>query len=221
MLYIVSTPIGHLKDITLRAVETLQAVDLIAAEDTRHTGIFLKHYGIKKPLTSYFDHNEKGKAVHLLGLLREGKNIALVSDAGTPGICDPGYRLIKLVRDQGIPMTVIPGVTAFTTALTLSGLPSDRFAFEGFVPVKPGARQKKFESIKGEERTVIFYESPRRLLRTLKDIETILGNPRVSIARELTKAFEEIQRASASEWAEMISRRPLKGECVLLIGRDA
>lgn len=221
MLYVVSTPIGNLKDITLRAIETLQSVDLIAAEDTRHTGILLKHYGINTPLTSYFEHNERGKAQYLLGLLQAGKTIALVSDAGTPGICDPGYRLIRLARDHQIPMTVIPGATAFTAALTLSGLPSDRFVFEGFLPVKPGARRKKIESIKEEERTVIFYESPHRLLKSLKDIEEILGDPKVTVARELTKTFEDVQTATASELAKFYSSHPLKGELVVLIGRDS
>lgn len=218
MLYIVSTPIGNLKDISLRAIETLQKVDLIAAEDTRHTGILLKHYGIETPQTSFFEHNEFKKAEYLIGRLNEGKDIALVSDAGTPGISDPGYRLIQMARENNIPMTAVPGACAAVTALTLSGLPMDRFCFEGFLPVKSSARRKKLELMKDEERTMIFYESPYRLVKSLHDIEEVLDDPLVVVARELTKKFEEIKQGSASELAEYFGKKNVKGEIVLLIG---
>ena len=203
MLYIVSTPIGNLKDITYRAVEILKSVSLIAAEDTRHTKILLDHYGIKVPTTSYFEHNEVKKSGYLLELLQDGKDIALVSDAGTPGLSDP--------------VTVIPGVSAAVTALTASGLPSHAFVFEGFLPVKPGARRKKLESFKDESRTVIFYESPHRVLKTLKDMVDVLDNPVVVFARELTKKFEEVKKSSAQEMLEHFTAHPPKGEFVLLL----
>ncbi|HCI45607.1 MAG TPA: 16S rRNA (cytidine(1402)-2'-O)-methyltransferase [Candidatus Omnitrophica bacterium] len=219
MLYIVSTPIGNLKDITLRALETLKSVDLIAAEDTRHTQILTKHYQIDTPLTSYFEHNQFKKGEYLLKLLKEGKNIALVTDAGTPGVSDPGYQLIQLARDNDIPMTVIPGPTALIAALTASGLPCHNFIFEGFLPVKSAARRKKLEQFKGEERTVIFYESPYRLTKTLKDIEEVLGNPAVVCARELTKKFEEVKKAPASELRQHFSAQKPRGEFVLLLNQ--
>lgn len=217
MLYIVSTPIGNLKDITLRAIETLKSVDIIAAEDTRHTGILLKHYDIKTPQTSYFEHNKLKKADRLIELMHEGKDVALVSDAGTPGINDPGYRLINLAKENDIEITVIPGACAAISALTLSGLPMDRFCFEGFLPVKSSARQKKLMALKEEGRTIIFYESPYRLLKSLKDIETVLENPTVVVARELTKKFEEVKRGTPPELIEYFSQKKVKGEIVLLV----
>ena len=220
MLYIVSTPIGNLKDITLRAIETLKNVSLIAAEDTRHTKILLDAHGITTPTTSYFEHNQISKGDYLLKLLKEGRDIALVTDAGTPGVSDPGYALIHLAQKNNIPVTVVPGVTAAIAALTASGLPSHAFVFEGFLPVKSGARRKKLESLKHEERTAIFYESPHRLLKTFKDIEEVLGNPVVVCARELTKKFEEIRRETAAELTEHFTRHKPKGEFVLLINRN-
>ncbi len=217
MLYIVSTPIGNLKDITLRAIETLKSVDLIAAEDTRHTKVLLDHYEIKKPTTSFFDHNQNIKGQYLIGLLKEGKSIALVSDAGTPGISDPGYTLIKLAQDNNIPITVIPGATALVTALTLSGLASHRFTFEGFMPPKTVGRCKKLEALKGQDGTFIFYESPHRLLKTLEDIQTVLNDPTMVVARELTKMFEEVKKAKSSELIKHFTTHPPKGEFVLLI----
>ena len=217
MLYIVSTPIGNLKDITLRALETLKSADLIAAEDTRHTRVLLDAYDIHKPLTSFFEHNEDRKTEHLVGLLKEGKNIALVSDAGTPGLSDPGYPLIRRALDEGIKVEVIPGATALITALTASGLPAHAFTFEGFLPPKSMARRKKLEEFKGEKRTVIFYESPHRLLKTLKDIEEVLDNPTVVCARELTKKFEEVKKGTAVELSAHFSRHSPKGEFVVLI----
>ena len=217
MLYIVSTPIGNLKDITLRALETLKSVDLIAAEDTRHTKILLDAYEIHKPLTSFFEHNQDRKTEQIIGLLKSGKNIALVSDAGTPGISDPGYPLIRRAREEDIKMEVIPGVSALITALTASGLPAHGFIFEGFLPPKSGARRKKLETFKAEERTVIFYESPHRLLKTLKDIVEVLDNPAIVCARELTKKFEEIKKGPAAEMLAHFTRHAPRGEFVLLI----
>lgn len=217
MLFIVATPIGNLKDITLRALETLKSADLIAAEDTRHTGALLKHYDIHSPLTSYFEHNEQTKARYLLGLLREGKNIALVSDAGTPGISDPGYRLIRLALDNGVSVTVVPGPCAAIAALSLSGLPNDRFCFEGFLPPKTGARRKRLSALKEEGRTVIFYESPHRLVKSLTDIAEVLDDPEVVVARELTKKFEEVKSGRAAELAAAFTANPPRGEFVLLV----
>ncbi len=216
MLYIVSTPIGNLKDITLRALEVLKKVDLIAAEDTRHTKILLDTYGIDKPLTSFFEHNEDRKTNELMKFLKEGKNIALVSDAGTPGISDPGYPLIRRAQEEGIKVEVIPGVTALITALTASGLSAHSFIFEGFLPVKSAVRRKKLESLKKEGRTVIFYESPHRIVKTLKDIQEVLNNPVIVCVRELTKKFEEIRKAPVSELIHHFSKNAPKGEFVLL-----
>ena len=216
MLYIVSTPIGNLKDITLRAIETLKSVDLIAAEDTRHTKILLDAYQIQKPLTSFFEHNQIKKAEQLLGFLKMGKNIALVSDAGTPGISDPGFLMVRLAQENNIPITVIPGVSACISALTASGLPAHRFVFEGFLPPKSGARRNKLISLKGQEATIIFYESPHRLLKTLKDMQDLWDDPVIVVARELTKKFEEIRKDKASLLIEHFGRHAPKGEFVLL-----
>jgi len=216
MLYIVSTPIGNLKDITLRALETLKSVDLIAAEDTRHTKILLDAYQIQKPLTSFFEHNQIKKADHLLGLLKAGKSIALVSDAGTPGISDPGFLMVRLAMENNVPVTVIPGVSACISALTASGLPSHRFMFEGFLPPKSGSRRNKLLTLKGQGATVIFYESPHRLLKTLKDMQEVWDDPIIVVARELTKKFEEIRKDKASLLIEHFSGHAPKGEFVLL-----
>ncbi len=216
MLYIVSTPIGNLKDITLRAIETLKAVDLIAAEDTRHTKIVLDAYLIQKPLTSFFEHNQIKKAGHLLGLLKTGKNIALVTDAGTPGISDPGFLMVRLALENNVPISVIPGVSACIAALTASGLPSHRFVFEGFLPPKSGARRNKLVSLKGEGATIIFYESPHRLLKTLKDMQELWDDPTIVVARELTKKFEEVRKDKASLLIEHFTQHAPKGEFVLL-----
>jgi 16S rRNA (cytidine1402-2'-O)-methyltransferase len=217
MLYIVSTPIGNLKDITLRALETLKSVDLIAAEDTRHTKILLDTYGIKKSLTSFFEHNQVKKVDYLIGLLKKGKHIALVSDAGTPGISDPGFLIVSRALDNKIPINVVPGVSACITALTASGLPSHRFLFEGFLPPKSGARRNRLASLKGQGATIIFYESPHRLLKTLKDMQDIWDDPVIVVARELTKKFEEIRQDRASLIIEHFSKHTPKGEMVLLV----
>jgi 16S rRNA (cytidine1402-2'-O)-methyltransferase len=217
MLYIVATPIGNLKDITLRALDTLRQADLIAAEDTRHTKILLNHYQITTPITSYFEHNKFKKGDYLLGLLKEGKDIALVTDAGTPGVSDPGFHLIRLAQENNIPMTAVPGPTALIAALTLSGLPAHNFVFEGFLSVKTQSRRQKLESLKSEGRTVIFYESPHRITKTLKDIEEVLKDPIVVCARELTKKFEEIKRGKAGELARDFTEHKPRGEFVLLL----
>jgi len=218
MLYIVSTPIGNLKDISIRAIETLKNVDLIAAEDTRHTRILTKAYDIKTPLTSYFEYNKIQKAETLIQHLKNGKDIALVSDAGTPGISDPGYHLINLAREKNIPTTVVPGPCALIAALTISGSPSHNFIFEGFLPVKSGARKKKLETLKAEKRTVIFYESPHRLIKSLKDIDEVLDNPWIVCARELTKKFEEVQKGPTRQLLAHFTHTKPRGEFVIIIG---
>ncbi len=220
MLYIVSTPIGNLKDITFRAVETLQEVDLIAAEDTRHSRILLNHYHITTPVTSYFEHNKFQKGEYLLRILREGRKIALITDAGTPGISDPGYHLIRLAKEDGIAVTVIPGPCALVGALSLSGLPTHAFVFAGFLPVKSAARRKKLQEYQSETRTVILYESPHRLVKTLQDMKDVLGNPNVVCVRELTKKFEEVRQDSCQSLVRHYSEVKPKGEFVLLFNGD-
>lgn len=217
MLYIVSTPIGNLKDITLRAIEILKKVDLIAAEDTRHTKILTNEYQIKTPLTSYFEHNKLKKGDFIIKQLKEGKDVALVTDAGTPGISDPGYYLINLAKKNDIEMTVVPGATALIAALSLSGLPCDKFVFEGFLPVKSLARRKKLAQFKDEKRTIIFYESPYRIVKTLEDIKEVLDDPHVVCVRELTKKFEERIEGKASKTKARFGHVKPRGEFVLLL----
>ena len=217
ILYLVSTPIGNLGDLTYRAVETLKAVDWIACEDTRHSKLLLDHYGIKKPLLSYFDFSEKKKAPEFIGRVLQGETAALISDAGTPGIADPGFRLIQEAIRQHVRLEALPGASAFLTALVVSGLPVNRFAFEGFAPLKEGAKKKWLEAFKNDAaRTVIFYESPHRLLRTLEAMKDVLGDVPVVVARELTKKFEEVSRAPLSGQIEHFSNKKILGEFVLL-----
>lgn len=216
-LYVVATPIGNLKDITVRAVEVLKEVDLIAAEDTRHTKILTDHYGIKIPLTSYFEHNRITKGDYLIKLLKEGKKIALVSDAGTPGISDPGAHMIGLAIKEGICVIGIPGPTAIILGLILSGMPTDRFIFEGFLPNKSGARRNRLVGFKGEKRTVVFYESPHRILKTLYDILGIFGDIRICVMRELTKKFEETLRDRVSGLIGHFEKSKPRGEFLIVL----
>lgn len=217
MLYIVATPIGNLKDITFRAIEVLKSVDLIACEDTRHTKILLDHYGIQTPTTSFFQHNRFTKGEYLLKLLKEGKNIALVSDAGTPGILDPGYNLINLAIKNNIEITVIPGPTAFINALVLSGKPAHEFIFAGFLPNRTLARRNRLKELAKLKRTIVFYESCHRILATLEDIKTVFGNREISVARELTKKFEEVIRAKPMVILEKFKTKKPLGEFVVVI----
>lgn len=216
-LYIVSTPIGNLRDITYRAVEILSEVDLIAAEDTRHTKILLNHYNISTSMTSYFDFNKEKKLPALIDKLKKGKNLALVSDAGTPGISDPAYRLVNACIDEKLNIETAPGATALIPALVLSGLPTDRFVFEGFLPQKKG-RKTRLEALQDETRTIIFYESPHRLTRTLKDLLKFLGDRKVVVLRELTKKFEEVVRTNLEDLNNDLSQVKIKGEFVLVVG---
>jgi 16S rRNA (cytidine1402-2'-O)-methyltransferase len=217
MLYVVATPIGNLEDITLRALRILREVDLIATEDTRRTRILLDHYQIDKPLTSLYDHNEVHKAPTLIRRLHEGISIALVSEAGTPLISDPGYRLVQLAIAHGIMVVPIPGPAAVIAAITVAGLPTDRFVFEGFLPKKPGKRRKRLESLRGELRTMIFYESPRRLYDLLGDIQALWGDRRMVVARELTKKFEEILRGRITEVRAQLEEHPPQGEVTVVV----
>jgi len=217
MLYIIATPIGNLKDITLRAVEVLKSVDLIACEDTRHTKILLDHYGIKTPTTSFFPHNRFIKGEYLLKLLQEGKNIALVSDAGMPGILDPGYNLINLAIKNNIEMTVIPGAVAFINALVLSGKPAHEFIFAGFLPKRTQARKNRLKELAKAKMTIVFYESCHRILATLEDIFFVFGDKEIVIARELTKKFEEVKRQKVSQIIEDFKKDKPRGELVVVI----
>ena len=217
-LYVVATPIGNLEDITLRALRILGSVDLIAAEDTRHTRKLLTHHGISRPLVSYHAHNERHRAPHLLTLLQEGKSIALVTDAGTPGIADPAYTLLQALLPHAIPIVPIPGPSAALAALTISGLPMDRFVFEGFLPVKSGRRRQRLEVLRAEPRTMVLYESPHRLLRLLEELVLYLGAERsMVIARELTKRFEEVIRGTASTLLATFRERAVRGEFTLVV----
>ena len=221
-LYLVATPIGNLEDITLRALRTLKEVDTIACEDTRQTQKLLSHYGIEKKTISYHEHNELTRSAELIMHLERGESIALVTDAGMPGISDPGYRLVALAIRHKIPVVPIPGPTAFVAALVASGLPTDAFRFSGFLPEKSGKRIKLFESIKESPRTQIFYEAPHRLLETLQDIVDVFGPARnVVIAREVTKIYEEFVRGHAQDvLLTMQARDEIRGEITLLIGKE-
>jgi 16S rRNA (cytidine1402-2'-O)-methyltransferase len=217
VLYIVATPIGNLEDITLRAIRVLKEADVIAAEDTRHTQKLLSKFDIHTPLTSYHDHNKEEKAPVLVARLLEGKNVALVSDAGTPGISDPGYFLINLAVDQKIPVVPIPGATAAIAALSVSGLPTDRFVFEGFLPSKHTARMKRLIELAKEERTLIFYEAPHRIMQALEDMQTVLGDRKAVLTRELTKVHEQVLRGRIPDVRRQLEAGSMKGEFTIIV----
>lgn len=220
ILYVVATPIGNLEDITYRAVRTLGEAGVIACEDTRQTRKLLDHYGIDRPLLSYHEHNEASRSEELVRRLAGGETVALVSDAGTPLISDPGYRLVTKAVAEGITVVPIPGPSAAMTALAASGLPTDSFWFAGFLPHKPGQRQKALESFRALNATIVLYEAPHRILESLEEIERTLGDRPVVVARELTKLHEEILRGTASSVRETLASRPaIKGEITLLIGK--
>lgn len=217
ILYICGTPIGNLEDITLRVLKILKEVKLIAAEDTRHTKKLLNHYQINTKVTSYYEYNKIKKATYLVEMLKNSQDIALVSDAGMPGISDPGYVLVNLALKNNIKIIPIPGVSALITALVVSGLPTDKFVFEGFIPRKIKERKRYFQSIENEERTIIFYEAPHRLKRALKDMLDVWGERKIVIARELTKMYEEIIRGNLSQVLSEINTKEIKGEITLVV----
>lgn len=217
LLSVVPTPIGNLGDFTHRAVETLKNADLIACEDTRHSKILFDRYGIHKPVVSVFDGSERRRAPQLIDRVEAGERIAFVSDAGTPGVADPGFRVIAEAIRRGVPLEILPGPTAFVPALLLSGFPVNRFVFEGFLPVKDGARRRLLESLKNEPRTVIFYESPHRILKTLEAVDAVFGERPVCVVRELTKKFEEVLRGPAADVRKRLSVKKVLGEFVLLL----
>ena len=219
-LYVVGTPIGNLDDITYRAVRILGEVDLVACEDTRQTHKLLEHYGIRKPMISYHEHNEADRSRDLVQRIEGGQSIALVSDAGTPLVSDPGYRLVHAAVERGIPVVPVPGPSAAVAALSASGLPSDSFRFMGFLPPKSGQRRRMFESLKHETATLVFYEAPHRIAEALDDAAETLGDRPVVVAREITKMHEEFIRGTAAEVAaELRSRPAIKGEITLLIAK--
>lgn len=219
-LYVVATPIGNLDDISARMLKTLQNVALIAAEDTRHSARLMQHFGINTPLIACHDHNERDQGLRLVERLLAGESIALISDAGTPLISDPGFHLVRAARAAGVPVVPVPGPCALVAALSAAGLPSDRFVFEGFLPARSSGRRQQLEALREEPRTLIFYEAPHRLLESLCDMQTVFGDERVVVlARELTKTFETIKGAPLVElcaWVEADSNQQ-RGECVLLV----
>lgn len=217
MLYLVPSPIGNLQDITLRALDVLKQVDVILAEDTRNSARLLNHFQIQKPLTPYHQHNEHKVLQHLVDQLVAGKNMAVLTDAGTPGISDPAFLLVRECIRNNVKVETLPGATAFVPALVNSGLPINRFCFEGFLPLKKG-RQTLFKKLATEERTMVFYESPMRLVKTLEELQTYMGPDRqAAVSRELTKLFEETKRGSLAELAQYFGTKPVKGEIVLVV----
>ena len=215
-LYIISTPIGNLKDVTHRSLELLSDVDLIAAEDTRRTGVLLKHYGIKTPLSSFNSYNQVKKSDRLIARLKVGHDLALVSDAGTPGVSDPLYYLVKVALDERVPVVSLPGPSAVLVALTVSGLPVNRFVFEGFLPRKKG-RKKLIEELAQEKRTIVLFESPHRIVKTLNELYQVMGDRKAVLARELTKIHEEVIRGTLGALATKAEEQKLKGEITLVI----
>lgn len=216
-LYVCPTPIGNLEDITLRVIRTLREVDLIAAEDTRTTRKLLNKYEIKTQLTSYHEHNEASKSKLLVGKINQGKKIALVSESGMPGLSDPGYRLIRACLDANIDLEVLPGPSAAITALVASGLPTDSFLFQGFLPKKKGKRKKILDELKNQTRTLVFYESPHRIKKFLTELEENFGTRRIALARELTKKFEEVIEGTIPEIIQRVEQQNVRGEVVVIV----
>jgi 16S rRNA (cytidine1402-2'-O)-methyltransferase len=216
-LYVVATPIGNLEDITLRALRVLKEVGLVACEDTRRTRTLLSHFGIHAPVTSYFEHNKLAKGPAILKTLREGTSVALVTDAGTPGISDPGFLLVREAGEAGIPVVPVPGPSAVVTALSAAGIPADSFIFDGFLPVKPGRRIHRLEALRQLETTIVCYESPHRILATLGAIGQVFGQIEIVVARELTKKFEEIVRGTPEALLERFEAGEVRGEFTLVI----
>jgi 16S rRNA (cytidine1402-2'-O)-methyltransferase len=217
MLYVVATPIGNLADITLRALDILKKVDFVAAEDTRHSGLLLKHIGIQKPFISYHEHNEAARAAQLIERLARGENIALITDAGTPGLSDPGLRLIRECINRDLPFTIVPGASSILTALIGSGFSTEKFSFRGFLPVKSGQRQRELRAAAECEETTIFFESPYRLVKTLAACLDIMPERQLCVARELTKKFEEFRRGTAAELLAHYQARQPRGEIVFMV----
>lgn len=217
-LYLVATPIGNLEDITLRALRVLKECDVVAAEDTRHSGQLLKHFGISKPLLSYFQFNEARREEEILERLRRGEKIALVTDAGTPGVSDPGARVVSAARQAGLRVESVPGPCALVTALTASGLPTDEFHFIGFLPHKSGQRRRQLEALAAVPGTLVFYESPYRILKLLEELKDLYPDRSVVLARELTKKFEEFRFGRPTQLLEEMKMRSIKGEFVVLLG---
>ena len=220
-LYVVATPIGNLEDISHRAVRILGEADLIAAEDTRHSRVLLSHYGISTPMRAFHEHNETQVAGQILERIANGENVALISDAGTPLISDPGYRLVRAVKEAGLPVYPVPGASAITAALSIAGIPPDRFAFEGFLPSRAPARRKKLESLYNESRTLVFFESSHRIKGSIDDMSKVFGEQRLAaVCRELTKKFETVLRAPLAEISQMLAqdKNQTKGEFVVVVG---
>jgi 16S rRNA (cytidine1402-2'-O)-methyltransferase len=216
-LFVVATPIGNLEDITLRALRVLRGVELVAAEDTRRTRSLLQAYGVRAPLVSYFEHNQARRGPELLGRLQAGARIALVTDAGTPGVSDPGFRLVRLCRDAGIPVVPVPGASALVAALSAAGIPADRFVFEGFLPVKAGRRLTRLRELHALGRPIVLYESPHRVVATLGAIEAVFGEAEVVLAREVTKRFEEFRRGTAAGLRAALAATGVRGEVTLVV----
>ena len=216
-LYVVATPIGNLEDVTLRALRVLKEVDVVACEDTRRTRALLAHFDIHRPTVSYFEHNKLVRGPQLLRQLAEGRSVALVTDAGTPGISDPGFVLVRDARAAGIPVVPVPGPSAVAAVLSAAGVPADRFVFEGFLPIKPGRRINRLTALRELETTLVLYESPHRILATLEAIVTVFGEREIVVARELTKQFEEIVRAPAAAHRERLAAAGVRGEFTVVI----
>lgn len=216
-IYLVPTPIGNMGDITRRALEVLAEVDIVACEDTRHSGNLLKKLDLKKKLISYHDFNEAARAQQLIANILEGASVAVITDGGSPGISDPAYRIVRTAIDKGVDIVPLPGATAIIPALTASGLPTDRFFFEGFLPPKTVARKKRLERLKELEHTIVFYESPHRIEKTLRDILEVLGEREACLAREISKKFEEFMRGSIGELVEKVGNKTVKGEIVIVV----